>query len=195
MDSFISLAKKGYEAYSESQSSDVNKTGGQEYNRPSNSNDDQYEGGGGRPHFDHEDAGRQAEEHAPGAGSFVSSALNHIKSHPQQQPDEDEVVQAHEKAYNQGSTSGLSSGSLGGAAALKIFQQFGGGGKSNNELIGLAIGEATKLMGGSGDQGGAANGAAAVMMKLVMQKEMGNFIGGGSSGGMSSMMKLASNFM
>ncbi|KAG7452343.1 uncharacterized protein BT62DRAFT_916019 [Guyanagaster necrorhizus] len=201
MDSFISLAKKGYEAYSESQS-DVSKTGGQEYNTPHHSGPPT-----GSPSFDDDEVVRTAEKHGSADSSVFSSALSFVKQNvgEHNQPiDEDHVTNAHRKAYQEGSASSLSANSLGGAAALQALKKFtsGGGssGGSQTELISLAMAEATKLFeksGGtaSGNKQDAVNGAAMTVMKLFVQSKMGgSTIGGGDSGGLSGLLSLASKF-
>ncbi|KAG6876474.1 hypothetical protein C0993_002800 [Termitomyces sp. T159_Od127] len=120
--------------------------------------------------------------------------------------DEDEVTDAHRKAYDEGNASGLSANSLGSAAAMQVLKQFTSGGKSGGsqtELISLAMAEATKLFdksGGasSGNKQDAVNGAAMTVMKLLVQSKFGggggSIIGGAQSGGLSGLMSLASQF-
>ncbi|KAK0465620.1 uncharacterized protein EV420DRAFT_1637744 [Desarmillaria tabescens] len=201
-DSFISLAKKGYEAYSESQS-DVSKTGGQEYNTPHHSGPPT-----GSPSFDDDEVVRTAEKHGSADSSVFSSALSFVKQNvgEHNQPiDEDHVTNAHKKAYEEGSASSLSANSLGSAAALQALKKFTSGGSSSGgsgsqtELISLAMAEATKLFeksGGaaSGNKQDAVNGAAMTVMKLFVQSKMGgSTTGGANSGGLSGLLSLVSS--
>ncbi|SJL06212.1 uncharacterized protein ARMOST_09548 [Armillaria ostoyae] len=205
MDSFISLAKKGYETYSESQSN-VSKTGGQEYNTPHHSGPPT-----GSPSFDDDEVVRTAEKHGSADSSVFSSALSFVKQNvgEHNQPiDEDHVTNAHKKAYEEGSASSLSANSLGSAAALQALKKFTSGGGSSSsggsgsqtQLISLAMAEATKLFeksGGaaSGNKQDAVNGAAMTVMKLFVQSKMGgSTTGAGNSGGLSGLLSLASNF-
>ncbi|PBL00542.1 beta-flanking protein [Armillaria gallica] len=205
MDSFIGLAKKGYKAYSESQSN-VSKTGGQEYNTPHHSGPPT-----GSPSFDHDEVVRTAEKHGSADSSVFSSALSFVKQNAGEhnQPiDEDHVTNAHKKAYEEGSASSLSANSLGSAAALQALKKFTSGGSSSSsggsgsqtQLISLAMAEATKLFeksGGaaSGNKQDAVNGAAMTVMKLFVQSKMGgSTTGAGNSGGLSGLLSLASQF-
>ncbi|KAK0246297.1 hypothetical protein EDD85DRAFT_803721 [Armillaria nabsnona] len=205
MDSFIGLAKKGYQAYSESQSN-VSKTGGQEYNTPHHSGPPT-----GSPSFDDDEVVRTAEKHGSADSSVFSSALSFVKQNAGEhnQPiDEDHVTNAHKKAYEEGSASSLSANSLGSAAALQALKKFTSGGSSSSsggsgsqtELISLAMAEATKLFeksGGaaSGNKQDAVNGAAMTVMKLFVQSKMGgSTTGAGNSGGLSGLLSLASKF-
>ncbi|KAF9567037.1 beta-flanking protein [Agrocybe pediades] len=206
MDTFIGLAKQGYNAYQESQD-DVSKTGGQEYNsshnRPSR-NDDDYEG----PNLDHDEVVRNAERHGSGGSDLFSSAMSFLSSNKgaaKDEPvDEERVTQAHEKAYNQDSAGDLSAHDIGGAAALQVLKRFtsgssgsSSGSSSQSELISLAMAEATKLFdksGGaaSGNKQDAVNGAAMTVMKLLVQSKFGGgTMGGGNSGGLGGLMGLA----
>ncbi|KAK0456014.1 hypothetical protein EV421DRAFT_20548 [Armillaria borealis] len=205
MDSFISLAKKGYETYSESQSN-VSKTGGQEYNTPHHSGPPT-----GSPSFDDDEVVRTAEKHGSADSSVFSSALSFVKQNvgEHNQPiDEDHVTNAHKKAYEEDSASSLSANSLGSAAALQALKKFTSGGGSSSsggsgsqtQLISLAMAEATKLFeksGGaaSGNKQDAVNGAAMTVMKLFVQSKMGgSTTGAGDSGGLSGLLSLASKF-
>ncbi|KAJ8488513.1 hypothetical protein ONZ51_g3520 [Trametes cubensis] len=221
MDSFMNLAKQGMDAYQRSQS-DVSKTGGHEYNAPHSSSD--YN----RPQFDDDEVVRTASREGSGDHSLFSSALSFIKQNkvhmdsihfyltevliatavPQdehEQPiDEEGVQHAHRKAYEEGSASSLSAGSLGSAAAMQVLKQFtsgGNGGGTQSQLISLAMAEASKLFdqsGGasSGNKQDAVNGAAMTVMKLVVQSKFsGGAMGGSNSGGLGGLMGLASKFM
>jgi len=223
MDSFINLAKQGYETYQSSQGShsehNVSRTGGHEYNSPHHSQQDQNQGqnqddGGNyrqgnhsQPDFDDDEVVNNANEAGSGDRSLFSSALDFAKGnkHEHNKPiDEEHVTNAHRQAYEDGDTSGMSAGSMGSAAAMQILKQFtsGGGssGGSKSQLISMAMAEASKLFdssGGaaSGNKQDAVNGAAMTVMKLVVQSKFSSAIGGGNSGGLGSLMGLASKFM
>ncbi|KAF9270580.1 beta-flanking protein [Marasmius fiardii PR-910] len=203
MDSFINLAKKGVEAYSESQSN-VSKTGGTEYNpenRPS----------GHGPSLDHEEVVRTAEQHGSGDSSLFKTALGFISNNQQdhEQPlDEEHVTKAHQQAYQENNPGNLSANSLGAAAAMQTLKQFTSGsgagassGGSQSQLISLAMAEASKLFdksGGSasGNKQDAVNGAAMTVMKLLVQSKFGGAqaTGGHNSGGLSGLLDMASKF-
>ncbi|KAF9015623.1 beta-flanking protein [Cyathus striatus] len=204
-DSFVNLAKKGYEAYQDSQS-DVSKTGGQEYNSPHHSGQSQSHS----LNFNEDEVVQTAQNHGSGDSSLFSSALSFVsknkKSH-EEPVDEGEVTRAHEKVYQQGEASNMSAGSLGSAAAMQVLKQFvsgsgskGSGQNSQTQLISLAMAEATKLFdksGGaaSGDKQDAVNGAAMTVMKLLVQSKFsGGTAGGNNSGGLSGLLGLASQF-
>jgi len=206
MDNFLNLAKKGYEAYSESQS-DVSKTGGQELNSPHNSG---HNSGG--PDINHNEAIQNAERHGSGESSLFSAALgflNNNKGEHDKPLDEEDATRAHEKAYKEGNPAGLNASSLGSAAALQVLQQFtsgkssgGSSSGSSTDLISLAMAEATKLFdksGGtaSGNKQDAVNGAAMTIMKLLVQSKFGGgtaTTGGNNSGGLGGLLSLASSF-
>jgi len=207
MDSFINLAKQGYESYSESQhgsNTNVNKTGGQEYNSPHHSQQDQGNYG---PNFDHDEVIQTAQQHG-GDPSLVSKAmgfLNQNKGEHEQPIDEEHVQSAHRAAYQDDSARNLSAGSMGSAAAMQVLQKFtsggsGGGGGSKSELISMAMAEASKLFdksGGaaSGNKQDAVNGAGMTIMKLMVQSKFSGATGGGNSGGLGSLMGMASKFI
>ncbi|KIM70210.1 hypothetical protein SCLCIDRAFT_512871 [Scleroderma citrinum Foug A] len=206
MDNFLNLAKQGYSAYSQSQSqsqpesqSDVRRTGGEEFNTPHH-----RQAQSDRPDFDHDDVARQAVDHSGGAGNsdMFSSAMRHVQGRrdEHEQPiDEGAVQDAHNRAYNQGSGGSLSASSLGSAAAMQFTSGGNSGGGSQNQLISMAMGEASKLFDQNGASSGgkqeAVNGAAMTVMKLLVQSKLKSTIGGSDSGGVGSLMGLASKFM
>ncbi|KAF8633005.1 hypothetical protein AX15_001602 [Amanita polypyramis BW_CC] len=209
MDTFMNLAKQGLDAYSKSQSqSDVNKTGGQEYNSPHHSGQSQWNYG---PDIDHQEAVKTAQNHGSGHGDLFSTAMNYVNNnqHAHNEPiDEQRVTEAHQAAYQQDSARGLDAGSLGSAAAMQILKQFtsgsgssGGGGKTQTQLISMAMAEASKLFdksegGTSGSKQDAINGAAMTVMKLLVQSKFsGGTVGGSNSGGLAGLMSLASKFV
>ncbi|KAF8078873.1 hypothetical protein FPV67DRAFT_1466728 [Lyophyllum atratum] len=203
MDGFMKFAKQGYEAYNESQQSDVNKTGGQHLNSPDNIAQKSAPGG---PNINHSEVVSAAEQET-GERSLFETALSFLgdnKNEHEQPLDEEHVTKAHEKAYAEGNASALSASSMGSAAALQILKQFTSGGKSGGSgsqthLISMAMAEATKLFdksGGaaSGNKQDAVNGAAMTVMKLLVQSKFSGGTAGSSSGGVGGLMSLATHF-
>ena len=83
----------------------------------------------------------------------------------------------------------------------QIFKQFTSGGKgssggSKNDLISMAMAEASKLFDKSGASSGgkqdAVNGAAMTVMKLLVQSKLKSTVGGSDSGGLGSLMSMVS---
>ncbi|KAG1828112.1 beta-flanking protein [Suillus variegatus] len=184
MDSFMNLAKQGYEAYSESQSqTHVHKTGGQEFNSPDNRPPQSY-----RPSFNSDDVRQHVDS---GNHGFMDQALSHAHRTVQQQGDIDEdgiqnLKNAHDQAFSSGGQGpqGMAPDAMGGAAAFKVFTDM---------LVGMAMQHASSLFeqsgGGSSEaKQSAMNSAATYAMQLLMKKQMSNFIGGASSGGLSGVM-------
>ncbi|KAG1813289.1 uncharacterized protein BJ212DRAFT_1301189 [Suillus subaureus] len=208
MDTFINLAKQGYETYSESQNqSHVHKTGGQEYNSPDNRPPQSY-----RSSFNSDEVNQHIDSENHG---FANQALSHAHRH-QGEIDEDGVQNlrnAHQQAFSSEGRGpqGMAPDALGGAAAFQVFTDMmsGGGGGSHgssgggdmqSKLVGMAMQHASSLFdqsgGGSSEaKQSAMNSAATYVMQLLMKKEMSSFIGGGSSGGLSGIMGMASKFM
>ena len=210
----MNLAKQGYEAYNDhSDSKNVNKTGGHEYNSPNNAPSSQ-----GRPSFDREEAIRSAEQHGSGGSDLFAQALSFLtdnKEKHNEPVDEEKVQRSYERAYGSGGPSNMSASSLGSAAAMQILKQFTGGGSghssgghgssggfSQTKLISMAMAEASKLFdksGGSasGNKQDAVNGAAMTVMKLMVQSKLsgGHTTGGSNSGGLGGLMSMASHFV
>jgi len=203
-------------AYSQSQSN-LQKTGGQEYNSPHHSGQSGQQRYSG-PEIDHDAAISAAQSHGPGSGhsELFASALGFLNDNKQahQEPvDESEVTQAHDVAYQQGNAGNLDARSLGSAAALQALKRFtsgggslsstsgGGSGNTQTQLISMAMAEAAKLFdksGGvtSGNKQDAVNGAAMTVMKLLFQSKFsGGTTGGSDSGGLGSLLGLASKFL
>jgi hypothetical protein len=72
-----------------------------------------------------------------------------------------------------------------------MFTSSGGGG-DQNQLVSMAMSEASNLFdqaGGasSGNKQDAVNGAAMTVMKMMVQSKLSGMIGGGDSGGMGGM--------
>jgi len=205
MDGFINLAKQGLSAYQESQNQsnpDVAKTGGQEYNSPNNSAQQQ---GGQRPNFNHDEVVNAANRHGSGDSSLFANALNFVNGNPNDHHgpiDERQAQDAHDQAYNQGGAGNLGASGMGTAAAMQVFKSFTSGGSSGgsqSQLMSMAMAEASKLFdqsGGaaSGSKQDVVNGAAMTVMKLLVQSKFSNMMGGGNSGGLSGLMGLASKF-
>lgn len=205
MDTFINLAKQGYETYSESQQSQVHKTGGREFNSPDNRPHQSS-----RPSYDSDEVSQHVDSEDHG---YLSHALSHAHKSVQQQGDIDEdgvqnLKNAHHQAFSSegDGPGGMAPDALGGAAAFKVFTDMmsggggSGGGDMKSKLIGMAMQNASKLFdqsgGGSSEaKQSAMNSAATYAMQLMMKKEMSSFIGGGSSGGLSGIMGMASKFM
>ncbi|KAK7058369.1 Chitinase 2 [Paramarasmius palmivorus] len=214
MDNFMNLAKKGLDAYNESQSN-VSKTGGAEYNTGQH-----QQGYSGGPSFNDDEVVRNAQQHTGGSGdsSLFKSALSFLsdKKDDHQRPiDEESVTKAHQQVYQEGRAGGMDASSLGSAAAMQVLKQFMGGssssssqsqgsssGGSQTQLISMAMAEAAKLFdksGGSaqGNKQDAVNGAAMTIMKLLVQSKFSGgaqTTGGSDSGGLSGLLSLASKF-
>ncbi|KAG2076872.1 hypothetical protein BDR04DRAFT_1089140 [Suillus decipiens] len=212
MDTFISLAKQGYETYSESQNqSHVHKTGGHEFNSPDNRPPQSY-----RPSYNQDEVSQHVDS---SNHQFLNQALSHAHKTVQHQSDIDEdgvqnLRNAHDQAFSSGGRGpqGMAPDALGGAAAFKVFTDMisGGGGGSHgssgggdsmqSKLIGMAMQHASSLFDQSGGgsheaKQSAMNSAATYVTQLLMKKEMSNFIGGSNSGGLSGIMGMASKFM
>ncbi|KAG1454275.1 hypothetical protein G6F56_007360 [Rhizopus delemar] len=129
-----------------------------------------------------------------------SQAYHHAISREDEhkEVDEDEARHAsgaHEQIYNQNNgqpSEEHSSRDLGSAAAMQAFKMFSGGGGSggSSELIGLAMGEAQKLLGAQGGGSGVNQAemlqtAATMAMKLLMTQQKGS---SGSGSGLDAVM-------
>nr|BDD37254.1 beta-flanking protein [Rhizopogon roseolus] len=194
MDSFINLAKQGYEAYSESQSNTVHKTGGQEYNsydnRPPQSQSNTVHRTGGQEYnsYDNRPPQSQSYEHSYNSDEvsqhvdsdnhgYMHQAMSHAHRVCRSDPDIDEdTVQNLRKtiAFTIAHT-------LSGIHRYderwwwrKLFDQSGGGSGEEKQS--------------------AMNSAATYAMKLMMKKEMSGFIGGSNSGGLGSLMGMVRQF-
>lgn len=203
---FMNLAKQGFQAYSESQGN-VSKTGGEEYNAPSHSNQGDYQGGQGggqgfRPNIDRDEAVNQASQGSNEDSSFFHNALNHAHANAGgriSDEDENNITNSHQQAYHPDGnprtehTSNMSASQMGGAAAMQALKKFtsggggSGGGGGQTQLISLAMSEASKLFessggGGGGDKQAVISGAATTVMKLLAQQG-----GGGGGSGMLGM--------
>jgi len=203
MDSFIGLAKQGFEAYESSQSGGgASATGGSQYNAPHGQSQGEYNNGG----VDNEAAAQRAAEQSGQDPSLFHQALQHVHSNQAQHQapvDEEAVVNAHKAAYGGGDASSLDEGSMGAAAAMQIMKQFtsggggGGGGGMQTQLMSMAMSEASNLFdssGSSGNKQACVNSAAMMVMKLMVQSKLG-MLGGGNSGGLGGIMGMVGKFM
>ncbi|CAE6521580.1 unnamed protein product [Rhizoctonia solani] len=183
MDSFINLAKQGYETYSESQKGQhgsqsqppqgVTPQGSYGGNPPQGEyghnqpNSSGYGSSQYGPPIDHQAAVQNATQHSGGAGdsSLFSTALGFINQNQSQHAEpinEKHVQDAHTEVYDKGKASSLDAGSLGAAAAMQVLKKFtsgggsesSGGGNSQSKLIGLAMSEASKLFESQGSKSG-----------------------------------------
>ncbi|KAF8349662.1 hypothetical protein F5887DRAFT_1069938 [Amanita rubescens] len=212
-DSFMNLAKQGYEAYTESQSN-VRKTGGQEYNSPHHSGQSgqpqqqqQWNYGGD---VNHDDVVRHAEQHGGSEhGDHFSNAMGYLndnqsnafkadlaQQHAHNEPvDDQHVLNAHQQAYQNNDAGGMSAGNLGAAAAMQALKNFtsgggassGGGGSNHSQLISMAMAEAAKMFDKSG---GTASGnkqdAVNGAAMTVMKLLVQSKFSGGTTGGSDS---------
>ncbi|CUA69669.1 hypothetical protein RSOLAG22IIIB_04047 [Rhizoctonia solani] len=209
MDSFINLAKQGYEAYNESQHG---QHGGQgqpqgvpsQGNFGGNSNQGEYghnqpsSGGYGGsqygPPIDHQAAIQNATQHSGGAGdsSLFSTALGFISQNQSQHTEpinEQHVQDAHAEAYDKGKASSLDAGSLGSAAAMQVLKNFtsgggpasSGGGNTQSQLIALAMSEASKLFESQGSKSGQKQDAVNGAAMTIMKLLVQSKTGPGAS--------------
>ncbi|KAJ7705989.1 hypothetical protein B0H17DRAFT_1035169 [Mycena rosella] len=150
-----------------------------------------------------EQAVRKAqEEGSSDDAELYAQASKHVQQHHQEEdsvPDEGSLKDAHQQIYKQDGSgepdvkvhSGLDTDVVSGAVvaqALKMFSQGGGG--SSSDLIGLAMGQASKLMSGMGEEdGGAGDFKSTIMKKVAMMAFKSQMSSGGG------IMGLASKFM
>ena len=115
--------------------------------------------------------------------------------------DEKHITDAHSQVYGSDDGANVPASTLGSAAALQTLKSFmsSGGNTGNNsggdfqtKMIGLAMSEAAKRFESSGNQGDkqdAVSGAAATMMKLLVQSKLsGGSNSGGAAGELTSLM-------
>ncbi|ODN85276.1 hypothetical protein L198_07600 [Cryptococcus wingfieldii CBS 7118] len=197
----------------QNQNQSYGQTGGSQYNSNNNGNS------GNGPNISNDDAVHAANQHNSNGSensSLFSTALGYLNNMNQDDNDvdEDKVQQDHQQAYN-GNTSGMTSSSLGAAAALQAIKSFtsgnsdaasgskdnsSSGGGIQTKIIGMAMSEAAKLFdqsGGnvSGDKQDAVTSASQVIMKLMLKNQVSGMMGGSSSGGLGQLAGLASKFM
>ncbi|KAH9826250.1 transcription initiation factor tfIID [Teratosphaeria destructans] len=181
-----------------------------------NSSGTSYGGGGYGGSNDFSGAAQHAAEHAGSSGdpNMFSQVMGNLQGRHQQLQneglDEQDAVQQHQQYYSGGGGGQqATSGSMGSAAAMQALKMFNGGGGSSssggssggsqNQFIGMAMAQASKLFDQQQSQGNVQQGhskqdavqsAAQMAMKMFMKSEMGG--GGSSSGG--GLMSLASKF-
>ncbi|KIS01754.1 beta-flanking protein [Cryptococcus deuterogattii 2001/935-1] len=191
------------------------QTGGAQYNRP-HGQGGAYSGNSGLPNIDCNTAVSAANEHNSNGNensSLFNSALSFIGNMNKNDTniDEEKVQRDHQQAYGQGNTSGMTSSSLGAAAALQALKSFTsgaadtsgnkqGGGDMQSKIMGMAMSEAAKLFDSSGGniQGNkqdAVTSAGQVIMKMMLKSQVSGMIGGSNSGGLSGLASMASKFL
>ncbi|OXG12866.1 beta-flanking protein [Cryptococcus neoformans Tu401-1] len=189
--------------------------GGSEYNRP-HGQGGASSGNSGFPSIDSNTAVSAANEHNSNGNensSLFSSALSFIGNLNKNDTDIDEekVQRDHQQVYGQGNTGGMTSSSLGAAAAMQALKSFTsggadtssnkqGGGDMQSKIMGMAMSEAAKLFDSSGGnvQGNkqdAITSAGQVIMKLMLKSQVSGMIGGSNSGGLSGLASMASKFL
>ncbi|KAI9254080.1 hypothetical protein BY458DRAFT_521432 [Sporodiniella umbellata] len=168
---------------------------------------DSYQGAQ-QPKPDASEVTRYAKQHADynddsdEENGVFSQAFHHVMGredeHTEVNEEEvSEVTGAHDRIYNQNNgqpSEENTSRDLGSAAAMQAFKMFSGGGGNggSSQLIGLAMGEAQKLMsaqggGGNVNQAEMLQTAATMAMKLLMtQQKSAN----GSGGSMDAIMSI-----
>lgn len=142
--------------------------GHQQGGRHGDSSGTSYGGGNYGGSDDFSGAEHVAQQHAGDSGdsSMFSSALGMLSGKKQQLQNEDldegQAVRQHQQYYgggnggNNGGGSPATSGGIGGAAAMQALKMFtggsgggqqSGGGGAQNQFIGMAMGQASKLFG------------------------------------------------
>lgn len=178
-------------------------------------------GGGGGGGYDNDPndfngAIAHAERHHDGSGdqSMFSNAVSFLQgrkneySNPQNiNIDQNQMVQAHQSLYGGGGDGGgdqtHDSQTLGAGAAMQALKMFtgggGAGGGGQNEFVGMAMAQASKLWDQkagqgnvSGDKQSAITSAAEMALKMYMSSKGG---GMGGTGGPAELMSLASKFL
>jgi len=186
------------------------RQGGPEYNTPGAGN---YSGGYGGGD-DLREAQQHAQQHAGNSGdpNMFSNVISHLQNNSgriQQDSniDEGQFVQAHQNVFGGGGNGQQHSAqTLGMGAAMQALKQFSGGGggggaglgggPGQNQFIGMAMGQASKLFDQQSGQGNVdpnANKQSVVQQagEMAMKMYMKSQMGGGGSG----LMGLASKFM
>ncbi|KAK5002283.1 hypothetical protein LTR16_004451 [Cryomyces antarcticus] len=176
-----------------------------------------YGGGGayGGGSDDFSGAAHEAAQHAGSSGdsSLFSNALGMLQGgrHSQNEEiDEGEAVRQHQQMYGgQGGGQPASSNAMGGAAAMQALKMFTGGqggaqgggmgAGGQNQFVGMAMAQASKLFDQQSAQGNthpsatkqdAVSSAAQMALKMYMKSQMG-----GGGGGASGLMGMASKFL
>ncbi|KAK5172325.1 uncharacterized protein LTR77_003963 [Saxophila tyrrhenica] len=154
---------------------------------------------------------QHAQHHSSGHGdeSLFGNALAMLQAKESnlanEDVDEEHMVKAHKSYFGSGGEGGnATSGGIGAASAMQALKMFNGGTSeggesSQQEFIGMAMGQAAKLFEQQQSAGNVAEGeskqsavqqAGEAALKMYMKSEMGN----NSSGG-GGLMSLASKFM
>ncbi|KAJ7786510.1 hypothetical protein B0H16DRAFT_1446228 [Mycena metata] len=133
-------------------------------------------------HPDDEEVYQQAAQHAH----------QNTQDHRPVSDDEiEEGKQAHAQIYQQGnkdtsSLQDMGSSAVGGAVITQVMKQFsGGGGGSPQDFMGIAMSEASSLLGGGADPGFKGE----VMKKVAMMALKSQMGGGGGGGGMMTILE------
>jgi len=181
--SFFGFAEKALSAAtnSQSQQSEVHKTGGQEYNSPHHGQ--QQQGG-----FHTEQVLSHADDVDDDDRGRIAQALEHVHNNPEQhqeQVDEGAMAKYGPMIMSALSSSGSKSGS-GSGFDIGSLVSGGLGEGGGNQLMGLVMKQAgNSFTGGSGeDKQSMMNGAAMTVAKLLAQKQLSAFTGGSNSGGL-----------
>lgn len=173
----------------------------------------EQQGGRGQPTGYDDDlssAASHAQEHSGGSGDqgMFGNVLGYLQQNKHsvsnQQVDEEGAVQAHQQYFGGGGGGGqqADSSSMGAAAAMQALKHFTGGqssgGGGQNEFIGMAMGQASKLFEQQSSQGNVASGeskesAVQKAGEMALKFYMKNQMSGGSSGA-SGLMGMASKF-
>ncbi|KEP52883.1 putative beta-flanking protein [Rhizoctonia solani 123E] len=199
MDTFINLAKQGYETYNESQhgqhggqgspqgatpqgSYGGNPTqGGYGHNQPSSGG---YDGSQYGPPIDHHAAVQNATQHSGGAGdpSLFDTALGFIKQNQSQHTEpinEQNVQSAHTEAYEKGKASSLDAGSLGAAAAMQVSIT----GSQSAQILIFGGQVLKKFTSGEGSTGSGGGNTQSQLISLAMSEASKLFESQGSKSG------------
>ncbi|CCA72055.1 hypothetical protein PIIN_05990 [Serendipita indica DSM 11827] len=215
MDNFISMAQKGYAAYTASQGHQTPQT--EQYQ----GDQSQQQSQGTLP-VDHHQATQIANSSSGSSGNseLFSQAMAFLSGGTHSTPvNETHVTDAHKEVYDKGNGSNVDASSIGSAAALQVLKSFmssqgnnsdgstaHSGGDFQTKMIGMAMSEAATMFdktGNSGDKQDAVNGAAATMFKLLVQSKLSgsgqgsdltSLMGGSNSGGLGQLLNMASQF-
>ena len=193
---------------------DYNVGGGSQYNRPGGQGSGSYGQGGGDDDFS--GAIHHAQQHSGGSGesSLFSNALGYLQGNKQNiangDVDENQAVNAHQAMYGNQSGGGThSSETVGAGAAMQALKMFTGGsgggamggggggmgagaqggGGGQNQFIGMAMAQASKLFdqqSGAGNLAQGANKQSAVQSAGEMALKMYMKSQGGGMGGLMS---------
>ncbi|KAJ7492439.1 hypothetical protein FB451DRAFT_1502811 [Mycena latifolia] len=142
---------------------------------------------------DHEQTVRKASQENPEDAEYYQQASQHVAEHTEHhRPLSDEEAEnakdAHDKIYKQGQTDDMQSmgaDAVGGAVVTQVLKQFASGGGGNpQDLVAMAMTEASKLLGGGAD-----SGFKGQVMQKVAIMAFKSQLSGGSSGGMMTLLQ------